>query len=166
MLLGIFKILSHADKAFPSPHTICRAAEKILREKIKIIGWLIFSCAAGATTKAHENCSVCLGGSEGSGGLAGLGCLGSLKIHTLNILNLPNFPNLLNSTQTFSCHFVIAPKAQCTQSSRSQTLWSFEADGVMRSVERLHTILPPYIIFMFGKIEARTTGKFITYFCL
>ena len=51
MLLGVFKILSHADKAFPSPHTICRTTAKILREKIKIIGWLIFSCAAGATTK-------------------------------------------------------------------------------------------------------------------
>ena len=34
----------------------------------------------------------------------------------------------------------------------------------MRSVERLHTILPPHIIFMFGKIEARTTGKIITDF--
>ena len=143
-----------------------------LKQKSYAGKWILYSimhCAAGATTKAHENYSVCLGGlggSEGSGGLAGLGCLGSFKIHTLNILNLPNFPNLLNSTQTFSCHFVVAPKAQRTQSSRSQTLWSFEADGVMRSVERLHTILPPYIIFMFGKIEARTTGKFITYFCL
>jgi hypothetical protein len=48
---GISKILSYADKAFPSPHTICRTTEKILRGKIKIIGWLIFSCAAGATTK-------------------------------------------------------------------------------------------------------------------
>ena len=51
VLHGIFKILSHADKAFPSPHTICRTAEKILRGKMKIIGWLIFSCAVGATTK-------------------------------------------------------------------------------------------------------------------
>ena len=51
MLPGIFKILSHADKAFPSPHTICRATKKILHEKMKIIGWPIFSRAAGATTK-------------------------------------------------------------------------------------------------------------------
>jgi hypothetical protein len=34
--------------------------------------------------------------------------------------------------------FVVAPQAQCTQSSRSQALWSFETDGVIR----LHTIMP------------------------
>ena len=130
MLRGIFKILSHADRAFPSPHTICRTTEKILRGKIKIILKYALPCWRNhedcGDAKPHENCSVCLGGlggleglggskglgsSEGSGGLAGLGrlgSLGSLKIHTLNILNLPNFPNLLNSTQTFSCPFVTA----------------------------------------------------------
>ena len=65
-----------------------------------------------------------------------------------------------------STAFVVAPKAQCTQSSRSQTLWSFEANGVIRSVKRLHTIMPVEIIFMFGKIEAHTTGTFLTYFYL
>ena len=62
--------------------------------------------------------------------------------------------------------FVVAPKAQCTQSSRSQTLWSFEADGVIRSVKRLHTIMPVEIIFMFSEIKAHAIGKFITNFRL
>ena len=60
--------------------------------------------------------------------------------------------------------FVLAPKAQCTQSSRSQTLWSIEANGVIRSVSQLHAITPVEIIFMFSEIETRTTVKFITNF--
>ena len=45
---GIFKIFSHVDKTFPVLINIRRSETKILREKIKIIDWPIFSRAAGA----------------------------------------------------------------------------------------------------------------------
>ena len=43
-------------QSFPCPYTFVHHGE-ILREEIKIIGWLIFSRAAGATTKTAADAS-------------------------------------------------------------------------------------------------------------
>ena len=97
-------------QSFPCPYTFVRHGE-ILREEIKIIGWLIFSRAASATTKAHE---ILEWGLEGSGSLE------DLEIPNLNILNLPN---LLNLSQTFyivSCRPPRANLLEPTHPSQDQ----------------------------------------------
>ena len=80
-----FKILSHADKAFPSPHTICRTTEKILRGKIKIIDWLIFSCAAGATTKTAAVTNRTYGAIESLPSAFGL----TLRVAVASVIDSP-----------------------------------------------------------------------------